>query len=295
MIHFPNVSPEIFSFSVYGFEFALRWYALSYLIGFVLALFIMKKYLNKPSVWSGDQPPMRADDADSLLTFLIIGVIVGGRFGYVFFYNLDYYLESPVDILKVWDGGMAFHGGFLGVVLAAVFYCRLNTVPLLAGADLIALSTPPGLFLGRLANFINGELWGKPTDLPWGVVFPGERAQFCEDVVGFCARHPSQLYEAFLQGLLLFIVLMILANRGLLKLSGTITGIFLVCYGVARFTVEFFRVPDPQFFSVDNPYGFAYSFYGFGVTMGQALSLPMVLAGIIFIWIAFLKSYSTER
>jgi len=226
---------------------------------------------------------MEVDQADTLLTYLILGVIVGGRLGYVIFYNLNYYLEYPSDIIRLWDGGMAFHGGFVGVVLAVMLYCRINSIPLWSAADLIAVASPPGLFFGRLANFINAELWGRPTQVPWGVIFPGERAQDCKGILGECARHPSQLYEAGLEGLLLFLLLLVVAFWGGLRRPGFLTGIFGLGYGLSRFVVEYFRVPDPQFFSNTNPFGFAVRIGDYGVTMGQTLSLPMIALGLALI------------
>lgn len=289
MIPFPNVNPEIFSFDFLGIHFALRWYAVSYIAGFFFAIKLMKYFVRRKVLWNSNHPPLNLDQAESLLTYLILGVILGGRLGYVLFYNFDYYISDPFAIIRIWDGGMAFHGGFVGVCLAVLIFCRVNSIPVLAGADLIAVSSPPGLFLGRLANFINAELWGRPTDQSWGVVFPGASAQACESVDGPCARHPSQLYEAILEGFLLFIILFALARLGGFKRRGLITGIFAAWYGLSRFFVEYFRVPDPQFFSSENPYGFAVRFGDYGVTMGQALSLPMVLAGFTLLAIAILR------
>ncbi len=288
MIPFPNISPEIFSVEIFGMNFALRWYAVSYILGFFCAIKLMKFYIGKSFIWPASQAPMKPEQADSLLTYLILGVILGGRVGYVIFYNLDYYSSNPLDVLRIWDGGMAFHGGFVGVVFAVIFYCWANGIKLLNTADLIALSTPPGLFFGRIANFINAELWGRPTDVRWGVIFPGERAQTCEGFTGPCARHPSQLYEACLEGLLLFIVLVFLSFKGGLRKPGLITGVFITGYGLSRFFVEYFRVPDPQFFSEANPYGFALMIGNYGITMGQGLSIPMVIIGI-FLSISSLK------
>lgn len=280
MIQFPNVNPEIFSFDLFGIHFALRWYAVSYILGFICAIKLMKFFINREALWISGKPPLNSSQADSLLTYLILGVILGGRLGYVLFYNFSYYVANPIDVFKIWDGGMAFHGGFVGVCLAIVMYCRSNLIPIWSVADLIAVSSPPGLFFGRLANFINAELWGRPTDQPWGVVFPGTRAQTCDGVLGVCARHPSQLYEALLEGLALFVLLFLIARVGAFKKVGLITGVFAICYGLSRFFVEYFRVPDPQFFTETNPYGFVYSFDGFGLTMGQTLSLPMVIVGL---------------
>ena len=283
MFSFPQISPEIFSFTIAGTEFALRWYAVSYLAGFFVAIFLMKFFLKKESLWKFNVGPLDKDQVDGMVFFLIIGVIVGGRLGYVFFYDLETYVGSPSAIIRVWDGGMAFHGGFLGVVFAGLLYCRFNGISVWSCADLIALASGPGLLFGRLANFINAELWGRPTDVPWGVVFPGERAQDCPGPTGECARHPSQLYEAGLEGLLIFLVLVLFAYFGALRRPGMITGLFLLIYGVSRYFVEFYRVPDPQFFSSTNLYGFAYSYGDFGVTMGQLLSLPMIFFGVIFV------------
>ena len=283
MIEFPNISPEIFTISLGGFDFSLRWYAISYIAGFIVALYIMKFFVRRDYLWKYSSPPMEIDQTDDILTYLIFGVILGGRLGYVIFYNFDYYLLNPIDILRIWDGGMSFHGGFTGVVLSLIYYCSRNSIQIMPAADLLALASPPGLLFGRVANFINAELWGRPTDMPWGVVFPDEFAQSCLGIVGPCARHPSQLYEAGLEGLLLFIVLGLLAYFGGLKKSGVIAGTFIAGYGLARFFVEYYRVPDPQFFSDVNPYGFAYSFGQVGVTMGQTLSIPMILIGVVFI------------
>ncbi len=280
MIPFPDINPDIFSVELFGINLTLRWYAISYILGFICALRIMKFYVAKNFLWESKKPPISSDQADSFLTYLILGVIIGGRLGYVIFYNFDYYASNPAAILRIWDGGMAFHGGFIGVVFAVLVFCRANKLLLWPTADLIALSTPPGLFFGRIANFINAELWGRPTEVYWGVIFPGDLAQNCPGVIGPCARHPSQLYEAGLEGLLLFVILIFIAQKGGLVRPGLLTGIFAFGYGVSRFVVEYFRVPDPQFFSLANPYGLAIKLGDFGITMGQSLSLPMVFVGL---------------
>jgi phosphatidylglycerol:prolipoprotein diacylglycerol transferase len=283
MIAFPNVSPEIINFSIAGAEFSIRWYAVSYLAGFFVAIAIMKFFLSKEKLWRFNVGPLDREQVDSMMTYLILGVIVGGRLGYVLFYNFEASVENPISIIRIWDGGMAFHGGFLGVAIATIVYCRFNGVLLWSTADLLALATGPGLLFGRLANFINVELWGRPTNLPWGVVFPGERAQDCPGVIGECARHPTQLYEAGLEGLLLFMALIMFAYFGSLRRPGLITGLFLLIYGASRYLVEFYRVPDPQFFSATNLDGFAYTYGEFGITMGQCLSLPMIFVGVLLI------------
>jgi phosphatidylglycerol:prolipoprotein diacylglycerol transferase len=284
MIPFPDISPDIFSVNIFGIKLALRWYAVSYILGFVTALQLMKLYLNRPHLWVENEAPFTTVQADAFLTHLILGVILGGRIGYVLFYNLPYYAANPFEILRVWDGGMSFHGGFLGVIIAVITYTVVNRIPLWSSADLIAISSPPGLFFGRLANFINAELWGSPTSVPWGVVFPGEKAQDCFGVVGLCARHPSQIYEALLEGLVLFVFLVLIVKIIGFKLPGLITGVFVFGYGISRFFVEYFRVPDPQFFTETNLYGFAVRFGDLGLTMGQSLTLPMIFLGIALIF-----------
>ena len=186
-----------------------------------------------------------------------------------------------MSVFRVWEGGMAFHGGFLGVALAGLIFCWRHKLPLAGMGDVLALGTPPGLLLGRIANFINAELWGRPTDLPWGVIFPGAAAQNCANVAGLCARHPSQLYEAALEGVLLGAVLIWLAfRRGWLKRPGMICGLFIAGYGISRFVVEFFRQADAQFMSPDNPMGYVMQIGSFGITRGQQFSLPMILVGL---------------
>lgn len=287
MIPFPEISPEIFSITLFGFELALRWYALAYIAGIVIAWQISLAAIRRPALWRGNVPPMTKAQIEDLLTWIIIGIIVGGRLGFVLFYQPAYYLANPGQIPMVWQGGMAFHGGFLGVVVAAWIYTARHKIPRLGAADAIALGVPVGLMLGRLANFINGELWGRPTDVPWGVVFPGAAAQDCADVIGVCARHPSQLYQAGLEGALLLAVMLWLAfRRDALKVPGQITGVFLAGYGAARFIVEYFRQADPQFITPGNPMGHAIRLGEAGITMGQVLSLPMIAAGIVLIVMA---------
>ena len=283
MIIFPDISPEMFSVNLFGFDLSLRWYAVSYIVGFFCAIWLMKYFLKRKQLWPNKIAPMDTDSADNLLTYLILGVIVGGRLGYVIFYNFNYYLYNPAQILRVWDGGMSFHGGFLGVVSAVLLYSYINKISLWLLSDLVAIASPPGLLFGRLANFVNAELWGKPTDLPWGVIFPGTLAQNCPGVEGLCARHPSQIYEAMLEGLVLFCVLFFLGHKKALTKPGLLTGVFAAGYGVARYFVEFFRVPDPQFFSPENINGYAFTWHNFGITMGQALCLPMILIGLILV------------
>ncbi|MEK9978238.1 MAG: prolipoprotein diacylglyceryl transferase [Paracoccaceae bacterium] len=284
MILFPEISPEIFSVDIGGFEFALRWYALSYIIGIFLGWRLAVLATRRADLWPRNQSPIEPVQAEDLMTWIVFGVILGGRLGYVIFYEPSKYIGDPVSILKVWQGGMSFHGGFLGVVLTAYLFFKRNLVPYASGADLLALCTPIGLLLGRIANFINAELWGRATEMPWGVAFPGEAAQACGQLSGLCARHPSQLYEAVLEGLLLGMILIFVAFRkNGLKRPGLISGLFFAGYGIARYMVEFFRQPDAQFQSVTNPVGYAFQFGDYGLTMGQSLSLPMIILGIALI------------
>lgn len=282
---FPNVSPELFSISIFGMEFALRWYALAYIAGILIGWRIAVAAVRRPTLWADDTPPMTPQQVEEVLTWVILGIILGGRLGFVLFYQPAYYLDNPGEILAVWQGGMSFHGGLIGVIVAALIYCLKEGIPLRPTADMMAMATPAGLLLGRIANFINAELWGRPTDLPWGVQFPGEAAQNCGQALGeICARHPSQLYEALLEGLLLGAVLLWLGfRRGALKTPGRVVGTFIAGYGIARFIVEFFRQPDAQFVSEGNPLGLAWQIGGYGLTMGQMLSLPMVLIGL-YLW-----------
>ena len=284
MILFPEISPAIFSVDIGGFEFALRWYALSYIIGIFLGWRLAVLATRRADLWPRNQSPIEPVQAEDLMTWIVFGVILGGRLGYVIFYEPGKYIGDPVSILKVWQGGMSFHGGFLGVVLTAYLFFKRNLVPYASGADLLALCTPIGLLLGRIANFINAELWGRATEMPWGVAFPGEAAQACGQLSGLCARHPSQLYEAVLEGLLLGMILIFVAFRkNGLKRPGLISGLFFAGYGISRYMVEFFRQPDAQFQSVTNPVGYAFQFGDYGLTMGQSLSLPMIILGIALI------------
>ncbi len=283
MIPFPDLSPTIFEIEIWGFTLALRWYALAYIVGLIVGWQMVTRAVRNPALWSG-VAPMTAEQVERLLTWVIFGVILGGRAGYVLFYDDTPLLSDPLHILRVWEGGMSFHGGFAGVIVAGLIFCKREGIPLLPAADLMAVAAPPGLLLGRLANFVNAELWGRQTDLPWGVIFPGTAAQTCADVTAVCARHPSQLYEAALEGLLLGAVLLWLGwRRGAFKTPGLLLGVFLAGYGLARFVVEFVRQPDAQFVSEGNPLGLAVQAGGWGLTMGQVLSVPMIVVGVWFL------------
>lgn len=265
LLPFPAFDPAL----VHLGPFSIRWYALAYIAGLVIGWGVMRRLARQaPAVATPEQ-------VDDFLTWATLGVVLGGRLGYCLFYQPGLYLTHPLGILQVWQGGMSFHGGFLGVSIATILFCRQQGIALLGFADRLAVVTPIGLFLGRCANFINGELWGRaaPPDLPWAMIFP--RA---EDGI---PRHPSQLYEAGLEGLALFTLVFALSRiPGVRARMGTLTGAFLAGYGAARIAGEFFREPD--------------SFLGFlwrGATMGQLLSIPMVLAGLgLIAWAARTRS-----
>jgi phosphatidylglycerol:prolipoprotein diacylglycerol transferase len=289
-IFFPDLSPELFAIEIGTFRFALRWYALAYIAGLLAGWWLIVQAVKRPALWPGDTAPMQPAQVEGLLTAVVLGVILGGRLGFVLFYQPGYYLQNPAEILQIWQGGMSFHGGLIGVAVAGFLFCRMNKVPPLQVADAMSMVVAIGLGLGRLSNFINAELWGRPTDVPWGVIFPGPAAQDCPGPVGIvatelgqmCARHPSQLYQVALEGILLGAVVMWLAwRRGWLKTPGALTGMFFTIYGLARFAVEFVRQPDAQFVGPDNPIGFAIALSpSVGLTMGQLLSLPMIALGL---------------
>lgn len=286
-IMFPDISPEIFQIDLGSFSFALRWYALAYIAGFLLGWWIIQSLMKRPALWPADTAPMPPAKVEGLLTYVIIGVILGGRLGFVLFYQTSYYMTYPAEILRIWEGGMSFHGGLAGVAVAGLVFCRRHGVPAMQLADSMALVAPIGIGLGRMANFINAELWGRPTTAPWGVVFPGPHAQSCpwDWPMDLCARHPTQLYEAALEGAVLFAVLAWLVwRKGWLKTPGAVTGIFVAGYGLARFTVEFWRQADAQFITPDNPLGHVVALGQAGISMGQVLSLPMIVIGAALIW-----------
>lgn len=291
-IRFPDISPELFSISLFGMEFALRWYALAYIVGIIIGWRLVVMATKRAHLWPDDSPAMQPEQVEDLATWVILGVVLGGRLGFVLFYQPAYYLSNPGEILMVWQGGMSFHGGLLGVVAACFIWSWRQGVAALSVADVLCMATPAGLLLGRIANFINAELWGRPTDVPWGVIFPGTAAQDCAgQVAGFCARHPSQLYEAALEGLILGAILIYLVfRRGGLRRPGLVTGVFFMGYGLGRFVVEFLRQPDAQFVSPGNPLGLAWHVDGFGLTMGQILCVPMILFGLVMIGLALRRS-----
>lgn len=286
-LQFPNISPEVFSLDLFGLHFAVRWYALGYIVGITIGWWIIRMAIGRDRLWTGS-PAMTRAQLEELVTWMVLGIIIGGRLGFVLFYQPAYYLANPLDIFKLWQGGMAFHGGFLGVVVGVIGFSRKHGLVTALVADLLAIATPPALGLVRITNFINGELWGRPTEAPWGVIFPGPEAQSCASATVPCARHPSQLYEAGLEGLVLAILLLTLAfSFGWLKRPGMLAGLFFLGYGLSRFIVEFYRQADAQFISSDNPWGHVIRLGEAGVTMGQLLSLPMILVGLgTLIWAA---------
>lgn len=289
-IPFPEIGPDIFSFDLFGFTLALRWYAMAYIVGIIIGWRLIVAAVARPALWGQDGPAMTREQVEDLLTWIVLGIIGGGRLGYVLFYQPGYFIENPVEIPMIWQGGMSFHGGFLGVIAAVYIYSRRHSLRLWSVADLLALGTPAGLLLGRLANFINNELWGRATLHPFGVAFPGAAAQDCPASLlhpdGVCARFPSQLFEAGIEGLVLGTLLVYLAfRRGALKHPMLLTGLFFANYGIARFIVEFFRQADAQFITAANPMGYILQIGDAGVTMGQLLSLPMVVIGITLLLI----------
>jgi phosphatidylglycerol---prolipoprotein diacylglyceryl transferase len=247
---------------------AIRWYALAYIGGIVLGWIYARALLKSEKLWGGPAP-ISLPQLDDFILWVTVGIIVGGRTGYVLFYNLGFFVQHPAEIFELWKGGMSFHGGFLGCVAAVMLFARKNNISILSLGDITTAVGPIGLFLGRLANFINSELWGRAADpgLPWAMVFPNG---------GDVPRHPSQLYEAGLEGILLFTVLALMIRIGALKRPGLILGSFIAIYALARIAGEFFREPDPQL-------GFLWG----GLTMGMLLSVPMIIAGLILIVLAW--------
>jgi phosphatidylglycerol---prolipoprotein diacylglyceryl transferase len=253
---FPDIDPIALQIG----PFAIRWYALAYIAGLFGGLFYAKRLAAQDRFWGAIRRPT-ATDLDDLLLYATLGVILGGRLAYVVFYQPGYYLAKPLEILSIWTGGMSFHGGLAGATLAMYLFARAKKLPVLSLFDIVATVAPLGLLLGRIANFINGELWGRAADVPWAVIFPNG---------GPIPRHPSQLYEAATEGLLLLVLLAILVRRIGYHRPGLITGIFGAGYALSRIACEFFREPDPQL-------GFVFG--GFA-TMGMLLSLPMLAIGL---------------
>jgi phosphatidylglycerol:prolipoprotein diacylglycerol transferase len=258
---FPMIDPVLISVG----PFAIRWYALAYVGGIVGGWWLARRVAAAKEYWGGVSP-MRGEDIDDVIVWAALGIVLGGRLGYVVFYNPIYFATNPAEIFVLWRGGMSFHGGFLGTILGLLLFARSRGIPMLSMLDVAAIVTPIGLFLGRIANFINSELWGRVTDVPWAVTFPNG---------GPLPRHPSQLYEGALEGIVLFSILLYAWRRGALKYPGMIGGMFVLGYGLARIVSEFFREPDAHIGYLTG-----------GLTMGMLLSLPMLVVGAAAIYVA---------
>ncbi len=285
MLHFPDISPYVPLLGPYEFNLGswhvgplgVRWYALAYIAGIAAAWRYSIYLIRSPRLWGAREPAATTAQIDDLVLWMTLAVVAGGRLGSILFYNTQVIWTHPFEILQVWNGGMSFHGAVIAVALALVLFARANKLDLLRLADLVAPCVPFGLFFGRLANFINGELWGRPTHLPWGVVFCNTR--ILREYHGVCpagtdARHPSQLYEATLEGIVLFLILRWATHRAhWLERQGAIVGLFLACYGLFRLSLENVREPD-----AGMPH------FPLGLTMGMILSIPMIVGGLWLIW-----------
>jgi len=256
---FPNIDPIAFAIG----PFAVRWYALAYLGGVLLGALYGHALLKRTTLWKDGKPPFEAGAIWDFAFWAVLGIVIGGRLGYVLFYNLPYFAANPLEIVALWDGGMSYHGGMAGLMLAMALFTRSRGGSILSSMDLLGAIATIGILLGRLSNFINGELYGAPTDLPWGVVFPADPLQV--------PRHPSQLYEGLLEGVVLFLVIRFVTHVTFgLRRPGLVAGIFGIGYALSRIAVEFVRLPDEQI-------GYL---YGGWLTMGQVLSLPLLAAGL---------------
>ena len=265
MLTYPSIDPVALSLG----PIQIHWYGIMYLLAFTFAWFLALRNSQRP--WS----PVKKTQVEDLIVYGAFGVILGGRLGYLLFYSADKWLADPTMLVRIWEGGMSFHGGLIGVGIALLIYSRKYQISFLSLVDFATPLVPTGLFFGRIGNFIGQELYGRPTDVPWAMVFPADPQQL--------ARHPSQLYEAALEGLVLFFIINWYARKP--RLYGEVTGLFLILYGTFRFMIEFVRQPDAQFTSPTNPIGWAYDFGTWGLTQGQALSIPMILAGVILVYL----------
>jgi phosphatidylglycerol:prolipoprotein diacylglycerol transferase len=262
VLPFPAIDPILIQIG----PFAVRWYALAYIVGILLGWWYAKRLVAAPAIWGRSGPPLTVADIDDFVVYAALGIILGGRAGYVLFYDLQRFAADPSEIIALWHGGMSFHGGFIGTVLAMVIFARRRNIPIWSLIDVIAPSVTFGLFLGRLANFVNGELFGRVTDVPWAIVFPNGGPE---------PRHPSELYEAGLEGIALFVFLRVLTHHyHKLAQPAFVSGAFAAGYGAARTFAEFFREPDIQI-----------GYLAGGLTMGMLLSIPMIFAGIgVMLW-----------
>ena len=262
---FPDIDPIAFSIG----PLAIHWYGLAYVAGILLGWAYARRLAANDSLWPGNVSPISRTQLDDFIVWAALGVVLGGRLGYIFFYDLPAVMRSPVRALEIWNGGMSFHGGLTGTTIAMILFARRNRIPIWSLFDIVATVVPCGLFFGRIANFVNGELWGRPTDEPWGIIFPHTVGVGLPDP----ARHPSQLYEAGLEGIILFLILSFLFWRTDARYKpGLLLGVFLVGYGCSRFIVEYFREPDAQL-----------GILPWGISMGQTLSAPMIFVGLWFI------------
>jgi len=266
VIPYPHIDPILVEFG----PFVIRWYALAYIAGLVIGWKLAFKIAANTALWGTRTPPDYAT-VDDLLVYMALGIVIGGRLGQVLFYDLVFFIINPLEIFAVWHGGMAFHGGLIGACIAMILLAKRRKTSLLALTDIAAIVSPIGLFFGRIANFINGELWGRPTDVEWAIVFPRADDQ---------PRHPSQLYEAALEGLLIFLIVGWVARKGGLKRPGLLSGLFGLLYAITRTISEFFRDPDPVTEQLAG-----------GLTMGMALSIPLIVIGLWLIW----RSYRMEK
>ncbi|WP_189637281.1 MULTISPECIES: prolipoprotein diacylglyceryl transferase [unclassified Rhizobium] len=267
---FPEIDPIAFSLG----PLSIHWYGLAYVAGIMLGWYYARQLAGNDKLWPADASPITKVQLDDFIIWVALGIVLGGRIGYILFYDLPSVIESPIRAIQIWNGGMSFHGGLTGTTIAMIIFARRNSVPIWSLFDIVSAVVPIGLFCGRIANFINGELWGRLTDVPWGMVFCN---QYIERANGYCpggdfVRHPSQLYEAGLEGIVLLLVLaaLIFGFRAL-KTPGFVTGVFVCGYALSRIFVEFFREPDAQL---------GYLLGTNWLTMGMVLSTPMVLLGI---------------
>lgn len=264
VLPFPMINPILVQWG----PLAIRWYALAYIAGLIAGWLLIRRLVANATYWGNSARPS-VDSIDDLLVYCALGVVIGGRLGNVLFYDPGFYFSHPVEILKVWEGGMAFHGGLIGALLGVWLFSRRYDAPFLTVLDLASVAAPIGIFFGRIANFIKPELWGRPTDVPWAMIFPGSDG---------VPRHPSQLYEAALEGLAIFVVLNWRVMAGDFRRPGLIAGAFGVLYALARIVSEFYRDPDPRLEDLHN-----------GLTMGMVLSVPMIAIGGGLIAHALLK------
>ncbi len=266
-LEFPQIDPVALAIG----PVQIRWYAIAYITGILLGWFYIKKILGR----YGEEARPNKSDIDDFMNWAIVGIILGGRLGYIIFYNLSYYLSNPLKVFHVWEGGMSFHGGFLGVAVAIIMFSKKNKVNMFRLADLLACASPIGLFFGRIANFINAELYGRVTGAPWGIVFPNGGEQ---------PRHPSQLYEAFLEGAVLFLILGVCSRFDAVRQrSGLLAVVFIGGYAVSRFIIEFFREPDAHL-----------GYFASGATMGQILSMGMI-AGALLLMVIILRVHKKKN